>query len=67
MPYGYFSKRIYKFPELAKDFFFFDIDLNPSNSPAKFLNISERNFKFRYFYAAQYDPEHGELTSIEGI
>ncbi len=68
MPFGYFSKRIYKADHsLTKDLFFFDIDLNPINSPARLQNISERRVRFVYLYSAQYDPEHGELTSLEGI
>ncbi len=66
LPYGYFQKRItIAPPEATKDFFFFDIDLNPVNSPARIQNISERRLRFVYLYSSQFDPEHGELTSLE--
>ena len=66
LPFGYFQKRI----QLAdhshtKDFFFFDVDLNPVNSPARMQNITERRLRFVYLYESQFDPEHGELTSLE--
>jgi hypothetical protein len=68
MPFGYFAKRIQQADQsLTKDIFFFDIDLNPMNSPARLQNITERRCRFVYLYSAQYDPEHGELTSLEGI
>lgn len=66
MPFGYFNRRIEQaHPSLTKDFLFFDIDLNPISTPAKIQNISERRVRFVYLYKAQYDPEQGELTSLE--
>lgn len=66
MPYGFFSKRIEKAGhELTKDFFFFDVDVNQENSPARLQNISERRTSFVFFYSAQYDPKLGELTTLE--
>src|SRR5690349_592921 len=54
LPYGYFNKRIQQSDHsLTKDFFFFDVDLNPANSPARFQNIAERRLRFVYLYAAQ--------------
>lgn len=68
MPFGYMSKRIQQAdPELTKKLFFYDVDTNPNNSPSKIQNIQERRAKFIYFHSAEYDPEHGELTSLEGI
>lgn len=66
MPFGYFNKRIQQAdPELTRKFFFFDIDLNPASSPARIQNITERRLRFVYLYSGQYDPDHGELTSLE--
>src|SRR6478735_162475 len=66
MPFGYFNKRVEQADaSLTKDFFFFDIDLNPVSSPAKLQNITERRVKFVYLYKAQYDPEQGEMTNLE--
>lgn len=68
MPFGYFNKRIQQSDaSLTKDFFFFDIDLNPASSPARLQNITERRVRFVYLYSAQYDPAHGSITSVEGI
>ena len=66
MPFGYFNKRIQQSdPELTRKFFFFDIDLNPTSSPSRIQNITERRVSFVYLYAGQYDPDHGELTSLD--
>lgn len=68
MPFGYFNKKIQKADKAyTKDFFFFDIDLNPASSPARLQNISERRVRFVYLYSAQYDPAQGSITSLEGI
>lgn len=68
LPFGYFNKRIeLSEHSLTKDFFFFDIDLNQANGPARIQNISERRVRFVYFYSDQFNPDHGELTSLEGI
>lgn len=68
MPYGFFNKKIQQASyDLTRHFFFFDIDLNPVTSPARIQNITERRARFVYLYQGDYDPEHGELTSVEGI
>lgn len=68
IPFGFFSKKIQAADRtLTKDLFFFDVDLNPINSPARFQNIAERRIRFVYLYSAQYDPSHGQITSLEGI
>lgn len=66
MPFGYFNRRIEKAdPSLTHDLFFYDIDLNPASSPARIQNISERRVRFVYLFKTQYDPDQGEITSIE--
>ncbi len=66
LPYGFFNKRLQQAkPEHTKDLFFFDIDVDALNSPARIQNISERRAKFVYLYSAQYDPNQGSLTSLE--
>ncbi len=68
MPFGFFHKKIQQADHsLTKELFFFDIDLNPASSPARFQNITERRVRFIYLYSAQYDPNHGSITSLEGI
>ena len=65
LPFGFFNKKIQQAePFLTKDFLFFDIDLNPASSPAKLQNIAERRVRFVYLFSTQYDPAHGELTSL---
>jgi hypothetical protein len=66
MPFGYFTKRIQQAdPSLTNQFFFYDIDLNPSSSPSRIQNITERRVSFVYLYTGQYDPDQGSLTSLE--
>lgn len=66
LPYGFFNKKLQQASkELTKNFFFFDIDVEAQNSPARLQNISERRANFIYLYSAQYDPNQGSLTSVE--
>lgn len=51
--------------EAKKDLFFFNVDTNVENSPARLSNISERRTSFVYLYSAQYDPNLGVITSLE--
>lgn len=61
LPFGYFSKCIHKAARaLTKDFFFYQMD---ENRPL-YQNIVERKCAFVFLFQAQYDPEQGELTSI---
>lgn len=65
-PFGYLNKRIQQAdPELRKDLFFFDIDQDIASSPARIQNISERRTSFIYLWEGEYDPNQGELTSLE--
>lgn len=66
MPYGFFAKRIEKAdPLLTKKFFFFDVDQNKEDSPARLINISERRTSFVFLYEAQYDPNVDYIESFE--
>lgn len=66
MPYGFFNKKIEQADKtLTKDFFFYDIDANIENSPARFVNVTERRVSFVFLYSEQYDPNLGQLTSLE--
>lgn len=66
LAYGFFNKRLQNAdPALTKPFFFFDIDVEAQNSPARLQNISERRASFVYLYSAQYDPNQGQLTSVD--
>lgn len=65
LPYGYFNKKISQAAAAdKKDLFFFDIDVEALNSPARIQNISERRTSFVYLYSAQYDPAQGELKKL---
>lgn len=61
LPFGFYSRAIKQASiNLTKNFFFYDMDANTK----MFKNIVQRGFSFVYFYDAQYDPEHGSITSI---
>lgn len=64
-PLGFFAKRINNSGTKAKDFFFYEVDTEILNSPARVQNISERRCRFRYFYKEQYDPARGQLAGLE--
>ena len=65
LPFGFFSKRIEQADaELTSNFFFFDLDQNALNSPARLQDISEIRGKFVFLYSAEYDPNQGSLTSL---
>lgn len=64
--FGFFNKQIENAdPKLSKNLFFFDVDLNPANSPARYQNLCERRVRFIFLYSAQYDPNHGKLTELK--
>lgn len=66
LTFGFFNKKLQQAPAaLTKPFFFFDMDTEALNSPARYQNISERRASFVYLYSAQYDPNQGELTSVD--
>lgn len=66
MPFGFFSKKIHNAESaLTKDFFFFDMDVDVANSPARVINISERRVSFIYFYQAKFDPKQ-KITEYQG-
>lgn len=65
LPYGYFNKRLQTASaSLTKSLFFYDIDTNVLNSPARMQNISERRTSFVFLYSEQYDPNRGQLTQV---
>lgn len=62
MPYGFFSKAIDRAPKADKSqFYFFEQETNEGT----YRNISERTISFVYFYDGQYNPEIGEMESID--
>lgn len=64
LPYGYFSKHIVEAkPEDTKDLFFYEIEENNGTIG----NISERTMSFIYLFEMQYNPNIGEITSLETI
>ncbi len=61
LPFGYLTKKISKAdPVDVKSLFFFDFEENRGT----FRNITERSLAFVFLYDSQYDPNVGELTSI---
>lgn len=62
IPFGFFSKAIQKADHaLTKDFFFYDFEVNTR----RYVDIVQRGFSFKYFHEAQYDPDTGEITSVQ--
>lgn len=62
LPFGFFAKCIDKADAaLKKDLFFTEIEANSKT----FQNIAQRTFSFIYFVNKQFDPEKGQITSIE--
>lgn len=61
VPFGFFSKKIYKAsPEDTKEFFFYNFDDNE-----KIIgNVIEMNCSFIYFYNSQYDPSVGQMNEV---
>jgi hypothetical protein len=61
MPFGYLSKQIQRAPKFMTDsFFFYDIE----EGRKMYQNIIEKLFKFVFFFEGQYDPNLGEIDSI---
>lgn len=64
-PFGFFGRKI---EQAAKEatipFFFYEIDTEILNSPARMVNLHERRCSFLFLFKADYDPNQGELTSI---
>lgn len=62
IPYGFFNRKLTEASlDLTKNLFFTDFESNTN----VYQNLVERSFSFTYFYTTQYDPEKGELTTIE--
>lgn len=65
-PFGFMTKRIAQARrEFAASLFFYDVDIDIPSSPARLQNLFERRTSFVFLYDSQYDPEQGELTSID--
>lgn len=65
-PFGSLSKKIEEASaNLTAPFFFFDIETDVANSPARLVNIVERRTRFIFLYSETYDRSFGELTSVD--
>lgn len=66
LPFGFFNKAIEQAPvAYKKDLFFSAIDQDVATSPARMVNIHERRTNFLFLYSGQYDPNKGEITTVE--
>jgi hypothetical protein len=66
LPYGFFAKRLTLADSaLTRDLFLFDIDTDIASSPARIQNINERRSRFVYLFRTDFDPSHGEMTSMD--
>jgi hypothetical protein len=62
LPYGYFLKMIRLADQAdTKDLFFFNFESNAGY----YRNLTERSLEFYYFFSGQYDPNIGNIESIE--
>lgn len=62
--YGYFTKCIEKAnPELTRPLFFYDVDAVVSSEGV--MNVHERRTSFVFLYDSQFDPDKGEMTSLD--
>ena len=65
LPFGFMARMLEKAKlEDKKDLFFFSLDQEVSNSPARMVNISERQAKFVFLFSKQYNPNQGTMTSV---
>lgn len=64
--YGNMIKLIEQALPIDKNkFFFYDIDKPNLSSQARMQNIVERRISFVYLYTGSYNPDKGEMTSLE--
>lgn len=64
--YGKMIKLIEEANAIDKNgFFFYDVDKQNVSSQARMINIAERRISFVYLYLGPYDPDKGEITSLE--
>lgn len=64
LPFAYYSKNIAEASvDDTKDLFFYDFE----NNTRIYRDKVQRAFSFVYFFDSQYDPETGNITSIEFI
>jgi len=64
--YGNMIKLIEQANPIDKNpFFFYDIDKKNVSSQANIINITERRISCHFFYTGEYDPEKGEITSLD--
>lgn len=62
IPFGYFEKKLQKASAAdTAPFYFYNMEENSKVTG----DIVERKCSFIYFFATEYDPEHGSLTSVE--
>lgn len=63
--YGFFTKAIERAKASDKDNLFFFGEQDVQSSPARMINLQERIINFNFLFSTQYDPDKGELTSLE--
>lgn len=62
--FGFFSKAIERATAEAKDGLFFGPEFDVPDSPARRQNLHERQVPFTFLFDTQYDPDRGELESM---
>lgn len=65
LPYGFFMKALERADGDLKKPLFFSDEIDVTESPARLINLHERQISFVFLYDSQYDPNQGQLTSVE--
>lgn len=66
LPFGFFAKKIAQAaPELTRELFFFDVDLNVEKNRGMTQNLVERRTRFVFLFQEQYDPNQGTMTGLD--
>jgi hypothetical protein len=64
--FGFFTKAVERStPAYRSGLSFFQMDTVLPESPARLQNLQETRSAFMFLYDSQYDPDKGELTSVD--
>lgn len=64
-PYGFFNKKIQQAKNEDRKKFIFGREIDVPDSPARIQDLHEKQVPFTFLYDAQYDPDQGEISSLD--